>query len=410
MKILYFCPQRVWPLTGGALLRNFHLANALAARCSVTLLQLSRPNEKATETWPETKFGQVLTFERDSAYTIRKILSGIAGPLPLTVLNYASQNVASALSALLTKESFDAVQLESVHLLSYLDVIRKSANRPAVVADWHNVESELMARYASRTRNPAKRLVAYRTAQLLKQAEQRLLSEAAVHLVVSERERLLLQERAPHAEVHVVPNGVDNAAFEQVAAGRIGSGNSSRKSVLFVGSMDYHANVDAVTWFAREIWPRIASQFPELVFTIAGRNPGPGVRALASANIQVTGSVDDVRPYYANAAAVVVPLRVGSGTRLKILEAMAAGVPVVSTTLGAEGLDVKDGVQLLIGDAPEEISSALVRLLQDPVRARTLTDSAKTMVCAQYDWPLIGEQLYEIHRKLYVRTHSVTHF
>jgi glycosyltransferase involved in cell wall biosynthesis len=337
---------------------------------------------------------------------MRKILSGIIGPLPLTVLNYASKEVASALSALLAEESFDAVQLESVHLLSYLDVIRNVPRRPALVADWHNVESELMARYASQTGNWAKGVVARRTAQLLKQAEQKLLSEADTHLVVSEREKILLEQRASGAEVHVIPNGVDTVAFEQIVAERFASSNTMRNTVLYVGSMDYHANVDAVTWFAREIWPRVAGRFPKLIFTIVGRNPGPSVRALASDNIQVTGSVDDVRPYYATAAVVVVPLRVGSGTRLKILEAMAAGVPVVSTKLGAEGLDVLDGVHLLIGNTPDEISSAVVHLVQNPAQANALADAAKTLVAAHYDWSSIGERLYEIHNKLYVRTHS----
>lgn len=367
-------------------------------------MQLSRRNESAG-VWPQTNIQRVITYERDSAYTVRKILSGIAGPLPLTVLNYASKDIAFALSKLLAEESFDAVQLESIHLLSYLDTIRNAPGRPAVVADWHNVESELMARYASRTRNLAKRLVALRTAQLLRKAEQRLLSEADVHLVVSEREKVLLSGRAPGAEVHVVPNGVDTAAFEGVAAERFATGSAPRQTVLYVGSMDYHANVDAVMWFAREIWPLIAPKFPELVFTIAGRNPGPSVRALASANIQVTGSVDDVKPYYAAAAAVVVPLRVGSGTRLKILEAMAAGVPVVSTKLGAEGLDATNGQQLLIGDTPDDIAAALTGLLQNPTQARALAHAGRTLVESQYDWPLIGKRLYEIHKALYLRTH-----
>lgn len=359
--------------------------------------------------WPQTNIQRVITYERDSAYTLRKILSGIAGPLPLTVLNYASKEVAAALSKLLAEESFDAVQLESVHLLSYLDTIRNAPRRPAIVADWHNVESELMARYAAQTQNPAKRLVALRTAQLLRKAEQKLLSEADVHLVVSEREKILLNRRAPGAEVHVVPNGVDTTAFEGVAAERFATGGAARTTVLYVGSMDYHANVDAVMWFAREIWPLIAPQFPELVFTIAGRNPGPSVRALASADIQVTGSVDDVKPYYAAAAAVVVPLRVGSGTRLKILEAMAAGVPVVSTTLGAEGLNATNGQQLLIGDTPDGIAAALTGLLQNPAKARALAHAGKTLVESQYDWPLIGKRLYEIHNALYLRTHPPEH-
>lgn len=381
----------------------------LGARCSVTLLQLSRPGESAV-TWPQNSLQRVLTYERDSAYTAGKILRGIAGPLPVTVLNYASKNVAVALSALLAEESFDAVQLESIHLLSYLDTIRSASRRPAVVADWHNVESELMARYAARTSNPAKRLVALRTAQLLKKAEQKLLSEADVHLVVSEREKTLLKQRAPQAEIYVVPNGVDASGFEGVATERFAGGTAARKNVLYVGSMDYHANVDAVTWFAREIWPLVAIQFPELVFTVVGRNPGPSVRALASSNIRVTGSVDDVKPYYATAAAVVVPLRVGSGTRLKILEAMAAGVPVVSTKLGAEGLDAMDGLELLIADTPDSIATALARLLRNSAEAQALADAGKALVSKQYDWPLIGKRLYEIHNELYLRTHSVEHF
>src|SRR6185437_812341 len=189
LKILYFCPQQVWPLTGGALLRNFHLANALAGRCSVTLLQLARPGEPAAGKWPSTNFRQVLTFERDSAYTLAKILGGLVGPAPLPVLNYASRTATAELSALLARESFDVVQLESVHLLSYLDTIRQAPHPPAVVADWHNIESELMARYASNAGNWARRLVARRTARLLERAEQRLLSNADVHTVVSERER-----------------------------------------------------------------------------------------------------------------------------------------------------------------------------------------------------------------------------
>jgi sugar transferase (PEP-CTERM/EpsH1 system associated) len=384
------------------------LANVLAAHCQVTLLQLSQPDDKETGTWPETHFKKILTFERGPGYTPGNILRGVLGPTPLTVLNYASKGASAKLAALLAAEPFDAVQLESVHLLSYLDVIRRAASQPAVIADWHNVESELMARYAAKTGNWAKRLLAYRTAHLLERSEQRLLSEADVHLVVSERERELLKSRSPKAEVHVVPNGVDTAAFKATGAGRSGS-NEARNTLLFVGSMDYHANVDAVVWFIREIWPAVSSQFPHLSFTIAGRNPGPKVRALASRSVRVTGNVADVRPYYLSAAAVVVPLRVGSGTRLKILEAMAAGVPVVSTTLGSEGLDVTDGVHLLVGDSSSEFTSALIRLLRNSALAAALADASETLVAERYDWSIIGQLLYDIHEKVYGRTHSLNY-
>jgi glycosyltransferase involved in cell wall biosynthesis len=324
--------------------------------------------------------------------------------MPLPVLNYASDNVSAKLAALLAEQSFDAVQLESVHLLSYLDVILRTPRSPAVVSDWHNVESELMARYAARTGNWGKRVVAYRTAHLLERSEQRLLSKAAAHLVVSEREKQLLKRRSPEAEIYVVPNGVDTAAFGITAQQRSAS-TRRRNTLLYVGSMDYHANVDAVVWFVREIWPVVASEFPDLGFTIVGRKPGPQVRALASHNVHVTGSVDDVRPSYLSGEAIVVPLRVGSGTRLKILEAMAAGVPVVSTALGAEGLDAIDGVHLLIGNSPGEFASALVRLLRDPALAARLVDAGKKLVTERYDWSTLGQRLYEIHSEVYARTH-----
>lgn len=403
MKILYFCPQRVWPPTGGALLRNFHLANALAARCQVTLLQLTQTDDKTDTSWPPTHFRNILTFERGATYTPRKILRGLVGPMPISVLNYASESVSAKLTALLDQQSFDAVQLESVHLLSYLDVILRNRHRPAVVADWHNVESELMGRYAARTENWGKRMFAYRTARLLEGSEQRLLTEAAAHLVVSEREKQLLKNRSPEAEIYVVPNGVDTAAFGITAERSVS--NRHRNTLLYVGSMDYHANVDAVVWFVREIWPAVANEFPDLRFTIVGRNPGPQVRALASHNVQVTGSVDDVRPYYLSGEAVVVPLRVGSGTRLKILEAMAAGVPVVSTALGAEGLEAVDGVHMLIGNSPREFAAALVRLLRDPALAASLVDAGKKLVIGRYDWSTLGQRLYDIHNEVYARAH-----
>src|SRR5208282_5448747 len=134
------------------------------------------------------------------------------------------------------------------------------------------------------------------------------------------REREKLQARVPTANIHVVPNGVDVPYYSISPA--------ARNQLLFVGSMDYSANIDAVLWFAGEVWPEISRRHPNLSFVIAGREPAPQVRALAASDrIVVTGSVADIRPFYAGALAALAPLRVGSGTRLKILEAMAAGVP-----------------------------------------------------------------------------------
>lgn len=385
----------MWPPDTGARLRNFHLADALAKRCAVTLAQLRPAQEPATDGDGFRNFERVLTFERDRGYTPAKILRGIAGPSPLPVLNYHSPRVVESLRQLFAQERFDAVQIASVHLLPYAGLIAALTPRPEIVVDWHNIESELMRRYAASEANLAKKLVAYRTATLLEGAEARLLKIAKIHTAPSERERKILLARGDANEVHVIPNGVDVKRFLSINQDVCGSGSNQ---VLFVGSMDYHANIDGVTWFVNQIWPKVQADFPELTLSIVGRNPGPEIQRLASATVRVTGTVPDVLPFYDHALAVVVPLRVGGGTRLKILEAMAAGVPVVSTRLGAEGLDIRHEANILLADSPYDIAAALTRLKNEPALWRSLTENARNLVSSKYDWDTLGAELYRIHQ------------
>jgi glycosyltransferase involved in cell wall biosynthesis len=201
----------------------------------------------------------------------------------------------------------------------------------------------------------------------------------------------------------VIPNGVNAHHYSaaKIAEARRYSGeNNPKPTLLFVGSMDYHPNVDAVTWFSLAAWPEVARNHPDLQFTIVGRQPSPAVQALASERIRVTGTVDDVRPFYASALAAVVPLRSGSGTRLKILEAMAAGVPVVSTRLGAEGIEAEDEVHLLLADNGAEIAAAIGRLASSATLRSRLSKAGRELVTAKYDWPVIANQLSEIHTNL----------
>jgi glycosyltransferase involved in cell wall biosynthesis len=164
-----------------------------------------------------------------------------------------------------------------------------------------------------------------------------------------------------------------------------------------MGRMDYHANIDAALHFAKTTWPLIHARRPELRLTIVGAQPPDAIRALASDNVVVTGTVDDVRPYYHSALVSVVPLRVGGGTRLKVLEAMAAGTPVVSTTLGAEGLAVTNGKDILIADAPEAMADAVVRMQSDSPERRELIANARQLVQTRYDWNVVGEILLRLH-------------
>jgi polysaccharide biosynthesis protein PslH len=168
---------------------------------------------------------------------------------------------------------------------------------------------------------------------------------------------------------------------------------------VFVGLMRYHANVDGAVWFAHEIWPAIRNRFPGKILTIVGANPAPEVLALSTQpQIEVTGTVPDVKPYYADAFAAIVPLRVGGGTRLKILEAMAAGVPVVSTAIGAEGLDVQPGENILFADTVEEWGTCLTTVSVQTHAAR-LRAAACALVKSKYDWSVIRSLVSDVYRR-----------
>jgi glycosyltransferase involved in cell wall biosynthesis len=391
MRLLYFSPRDCGPLTTGARIRDYQLAKHLSLRADMHYAGLCAAGDLPAPA--DCGFEQSL-LSREKAYSVGNLLRGLAGPLPVTVLNYTSRRIKEQIARLLEKGRFESVQIEGVHLVEYVAVIRKVSPRSKIVADWHNIESEIMWRYAETASNPLRKLMALRTAPLIERAENRLLRTCDAHTVVSEREREKLLLRCPEANIALVPNGVDVAYYSAVTP------VENAREILFVGSMDYHANVEAVTWFVSKVWPILKASIPDLAFRIVGRDPSAEVRALAAPDVLVTGTVDDIRPFYARAAATVVPLRVGGGTRLKILESMAAGVPVVSTRLGAEGIDVRDGSDIVLADTPAELADGLRRVVTDRILSERLKREGHALVVRLYDWCIAGEQLYAVHAGL----------
>ncbi|MDX6528211.1 MAG: polysaccharide biosynthesis protein PslH [Blastocatellia bacterium] len=395
MRVLQFAPRVCWPLDTGAKLRNYHLARVLAERASVSLLAFTDHQQPSDNL--EKFYDQVIAVERDSAYTLAKVVRGALGQTPLPVLNYTTDSMKQALQHLLSEQDFEIIQIESIHLMSYLEIIRKARKRPVVVCDWHNVESELMRRYSEREPRRLRRVYAGRTARLMSEFERRALREFDAHVVVSQRDAERLRSVNPDARIFVIENGVDTAFYSEVGA----KDESLARRIVFVGSMDYHANVDGAVNFGREVWPRVREHQPDLIFTIVGKDPAPEVRELTRLpGIEVTGTVDDVRPFYREAIAAIVPLNVGGGSRLKILEAMAAGVPVVSTTLGAEGLAVKHGENILIADGNEHLVAAITSVVENEARRNELSAAGRALVSSRYDWSSLGASLFGVYEKL----------
>ncbi len=407
MRVLQIAPRVCWPLDTGAKLRNFHLGRILAESAQVTFLSFQHDGEPASI--PATKYEKVITVRRGSGYTVNNAVRGALGTTPLPLLNYTTEPMKQALGRVLAENDFDLVQLESIHLMGYMPIIRASRSKPLITCDWHNIESELMRRYGEREENILRRSYARRTTKLMAGAEKRALVELDAHVTVSERDANQLLVLHPDAQVFVVENGVDAGFYsdEQIAkahqrwADETTPGSAGKERIVFVGSMDYHANIDGVVSFCREVWPQLRKRKPDLILTIVGRDPALAVRELANMpGVEVTGTVDDVRPYYHEAVASIVPLKVGGGSRLKILEAMAAGVPVVSTTLGAEGLNVTHNENILIADSVDGMIGEVVRTIEDNGIRSRLVNGGRALVFNEYEWSTLGTLLLKNYEQL----------
>jgi sugar transferase (PEP-CTERM/EpsH1 system associated) len=393
LRVLQLAPRAPWPLDTGAKLRNYHLARVLAPYASVSLLAFAESRHDKTEL--ANVYEQVITAPRDQGYSLGNLLRGAVGRTPLPLLNYTTEEMKHELAGTLKENDFNIIQLESIHLMNYLPVIWAARKRPLVICDWHNVESDLMRQYAESQTNIARKTYARRTARLMSQHEQQALDEFDAHIVVSEHDAERLRRVNSDARVLVIENGVDLAYYKDVDS------TTEKNRIVFVGSMDYHANIEGAINFARTAWPSVHEKNRRLIFTIVGRDPAPAVRELATiAGVEVTGSVEDVRPYYREAVLAVVPLNVGGGSRLKILEAMAAGVPVASTARGAEGLHVTDGQNILLADSNDELARAIISLLGEPDLRAQIISGGRELVTNRYDWSTLGSKLFDYYREL----------
>jgi len=390
MRILFLSPRQSLPARSGAKLREYHFLRALARSAEVTYLYFADPGAQPLTVEDLPFCREVAGVPKPAAYGYRKTVMGILGSSPLPILNYTSPIMSAALERMLGARDFDIIHLDGIHMSHYALEAWKRKNSPRAIFNWHNIESEAMRRYSVTTTSMARRWYAGYTAGKMERLESDILHRAFGHIVCSEREREQLRRIAPEARIEVIENGVDTAYFAGSQA------PSTSRRIVFVGAMDYFPNSDAAGFFANQIWPQVRSRLAGAELTIVGSNPGPAVLALGELpGVKVAGMVPDVRPFYRGALAAVVPLRTGGGTRLKILEAMAAGVPVVSTPLGAEGLEVVAGENLLLADSADAKGWAdrLVSLADSPALRQQLIEAGLRLVGSRYDWEIQGAKL-----------------
>jgi glycosyltransferase involved in cell wall biosynthesis len=409
MRILYLATRVCWPVRSGAHLRDFHIASYLARNSKLTYIGLDpaedTPGRPAVCIEPIAALGdaEVIRIRRETIYKVGAMVRGFIGPVPINVLNYTSQLVAEQVEKVLSSNSFDVVQIEGILMQGYLHLVRQLAPNALVNADWHNIDSEVMTRYAQQGPNLPRRLYAWRTLTLLRNHENELLRRCDTHTVCSEREQQALLARGLNRNIEVIPNGVDWSALASLPDDK-----STRRNLIFVGAMDYHANIDAVLYFVQEIWPSIRERRPELNFVIVGSKPAPEIVKLGEQpGVSVTGTVPDVRPHYQTALAAMIPIRIAGGTRLKILEAMAAGVPVVSTSMGAEGIPVTDGKDILLADSVAGFVECAAKLAQSAELWQGIAAEGRKLARA-YDWALIGDKLMSFYQSKLVGAYGAS--
>jgi sugar transferase (PEP-CTERM/EpsH1 system associated) len=403
-KILVLTPQFPYPPHQGTTIRNYHLIAGLAHRHQVHLLSFGDPTQR--EGTPLDALCQSVQVVPPPQRSTGQRLKGLLlSGLPDMAQRLPSTSFHAALTATLESQDPDVVEVEGIELAQYLFQVadrRGNSARPLLVFDDHNAEYVLQQRaFETDVRQPKRWIgAAYSFVQWqrLRGYERRACQAADRVVAVSEADAQALRHLVSDLEPAVVPNGVDMAYYTAPVSPLDSSGGPEAWDLVFTAKMDFRPNVDAVLWFTRDVLPLIRRESPETRFWAVGKDPHPRLATLADdPGVRLTGWVADVRPYIARSGVYVIPLRIGGGTRLKVLEAMAMGKAIVSTALGCEGFDLVAGQELTIADTPTSFADAVLGLLRDPERRERMGRAARRFAGSCYDWHMIVPKLERVY-------------
>lgn len=423
-RILILTPQLPVPpqlLTGtsqGTTIRNYHLIAGLARRHTVDLISFVAPDDPAVPAGGgfsaaldtlHNLCGRVILAPQPVRGLLLRARDTLIRCQPDMALRLESALMRQKIAQLLQEAAgpYDVIQVEGLEMAPYvfpggdsLGVLLSALPRPLTVFDDHNAEYVLQQRaFLTDLRHPRRWIAAaYSFVQWRKlMAYERRVCRAADRVVaVSEADREALQRLVPGLQVTVVPNGVDLEFLRPSAVPPLA--DMRQPALVFTGKMDYRPNVDAVLWFVETVLPLIRAEVPAVHFYVVGQKPHPRLAPLADhPAVTLTGRVPDVRPYIAGASVYVVPLRIGGGTRLKVLEAMAMGQAIVSTRLGCDGFPFQDGSEVLFADESAEFAAQVIRLLRDPQAAAQLGQRAREYVAAHFGWEAILPRLEAVY-------------
>jgi polysaccharide biosynthesis protein PslH len=397
MKILWVKAGGLVPPDIGGKIRSYSILKELAKTHELTLFTFYAAHSNDVHSGLNGMFDQVVNLSLPIATNrglgeLASFARNIFSSWPHTVAKYCRPEVKARMRELLASQKFDVIICDFVVAAA---AIPWEVACPKVIFT-HNVEALIWKRHFEVSRNPLWKMASWGEYQKMIRFEKYFLNKSEHVLTVSEADKEFFSAFVDSSKMTVISTGVDTEYF------RPDNGNEQPNSLVFTGSMDWMPNEDGVLYFLRSVLPLIRREIPEVSFTIVGRKPSEKLRAAAAAEpgVQVTGTVDDIRQYVREGSVYVVPLRIGSGTRLKIFEAMAMGKAIVSSTLGAEGLPISDGRNISIADGPEQFSSKVCQLLRDPEARRGLGSAARQLVEQHYSWSSVAAEFNDVLRRV----------
>jgi glycosyltransferase involved in cell wall biosynthesis len=380
MKILWAKTDFLHPTNRGGQIRTLEMLKRLSCRNEVHYVAYDDPatpegRDRATEYSAKSFPVNRPIAPRGSPRFFAQLAANLVSPLPLAVARYRSNVMQDQIALLIASQNYDAVVADFLSITPNFDDLSRC------VLFQHNVESMIWKRHAEHAVSPQRRVYFRSQARRMERYERSVCRAVRRVISVSPADTQMMQEAYGVERIDDVPTGVDVDYFRRPA------NREPTSDLIFVGAMDWLPNVDGALWFMQEVFPLIRSARPQTTITFAGRNPAPEIRALAG--VHVTGTVPDVRPYLWGASVSIVPLRIGGGTRLKIYESMAAGVPVVSTRVGAEGLAVTDGRDIHLADDAAGFARNVLQLLDNP-------PERNAAFADRFSWEAVTERFEEI--------------
>jgi len=398
MNILFLSTENPYPPDHGHHLRTYAVLRHLAEKHKIFFLGFwQSPEELQHKAHLESLCASVdllpIPGRAQKARYAFELFRNLFSRLPFTVQRYFRGEAAQRLAQIMKENRLDLVHFDLLHLAPYLETI---GSAPSVLVN-HNVESLRLLRLARVQKNLLARAYLFLQFGKMRRFEQIMCRKFTQLVAVSDTDAEILQVTCNVKNVEVISNGVDADFFAS------SPGETEPDSLVWVGGMGSPYNRDAVDYFLEEIFPKIYVARPQIKVTIVGDSPSPALQQYQSRypqNIAIAGYVDDVRPYMQRASIFIAPMRCGSGTKVKVINAMAMGKAIVSSSVGAEGIKAESGHDMIIADAPEEFAQQVLALLKNPERLRTLGENARAVVERYYDWRMIYHNMDALYEEV----------